>query len=137
MLESKKEQYEIEDETMTELGTFMKHNTKLLHLNLSQTNLSKRMLEMVGPILRRARSMLVLHLSGNPGVSDDLKRALHARAHCAPTTKHIHFDLLDRSRIGKDFRSEGPSALKSGLKLRRFMDDKKRRQDGQLEDYDF
>ena len=73
MLESKKEQYEIEDETMTELGTFMKHNTKLLHLNLSQTNLSKRMLEMVGPILRRARSMLVLHLSGNPGVSDDLK----------------------------------------------------------------
>lgn len=122
---------------MEELGTFMKHNSKLLHLNLSQTNLSRRMLEMIGPILRKARSMLALHLSGNPGVGQGLKDALHTRAHCAPPVEHVHFELLDRTKIGKGLRSEGPSLLKSGLKLRRFMHDKARRQDGQLPEFGF
>ena len=59
---------ELENEIMANLGKFMKHNAKLIHLNISHTNLNRNMMLKLGPILRRARSLLVVHASGNPGL---------------------------------------------------------------------
>ncbi len=39
----------------------------------------------LGPALRRAKSIISLHLSGNPGIDDELKEYLHKRVHCAPS----------------------------------------------------
>jgi len=50
------------------LCEFIKHNPKLLHLDLSYTGLTKLMLIEFGPALRKSKSMITLHLTGNPGI---------------------------------------------------------------------
>ena len=50
------------------LSKFMKYNQNLLHVDLSNTGLSKRMMMEFGGCLRKARSLICLHLSGNPGL---------------------------------------------------------------------
>jgi len=50
------------------LSKFMKYNQNLLHVDLSNTGLTKRMMMEFGGTLRKARSLMCLHLSGNPGI---------------------------------------------------------------------
>jgi hypothetical protein len=56
----------------------------LLHFDISKTGLSKYQLLELGPALRRAKSLISLHASGNPGVSQELCDELFARVHCQP-----------------------------------------------------
>ena len=59
-----------EDKTMVEnLSKFIKYNKNLLHLDLSYTGLDELTLMTIGSTLRRAKSLLSIHLTGNPGVT--------------------------------------------------------------------
>lgn len=86
----------VESEIMLNLCTFIKHNPKLLHLDLSHMGLPTAMLKELGPALRKAKSLVSLHISGNPGGTKKLKRFLHSRAKCTPKVKSVYIDHLDR-----------------------------------------
>ena len=60
----------------------IKRNKELLHLDLSQTNLTEYMLWHIGKALTRARSVISLHLSGNQGVTPTLIEQLRTRIRC-------------------------------------------------------
>lgn len=47
----------------------IKHNRQLIHLDLTSTGLNESVVKEVGTSLRRATSLLAIHLSGNPGMS--------------------------------------------------------------------
>lgn len=79
-----KEITDSEKDTITNLCKFIKYNPKLLHMDLSKTGLSDKMLLFFGPALRRAKSLISLHLSGNPGIDRDIIDSLFKRAHCQP-----------------------------------------------------
>lgn len=87
-----------EQEIIQNLCTFIKHNPKLLHLDLSHMGLSHLMLRELGPALRRAKAIISLHISGNPGVDKALRKYLHARVHCAPKIKTNHIDVIERDK---------------------------------------
>lgn len=63
------------------LGRFIKYNKNLLHLDLSYTRLDEETLTKIGIFLRRAKSLLSIHLSGNLGVNQNLKFFLLKRLH--------------------------------------------------------
>jgi hypothetical protein len=68
--------------TIHNICKFIKYNPKLIHFDISKTGLSKDQLREIGPALRRAKSLLALHASGNPGVSKEITDELFARVHC-------------------------------------------------------
>ena len=51
------------------LGKMIKYNQKILHLDLSGTGLTKNIVYGLGGCLRKSRSLLCIHLSGNPGLT--------------------------------------------------------------------
>ena len=51
------------------LGKIIKHSKTIIHMNLTGTGLSSSVIYEMGNCLRRARSLLCLHLSGNPGLT--------------------------------------------------------------------
>lgn len=63
------------------LGKFIKYNKNLLHLDLSHTRLESDMIKDIGANLRRAKSLISVHFSGNPGVNDEVKQFLFDRIH--------------------------------------------------------
>lgn len=67
---------------ISKLTKFIKYNKNLLHLDLTCTGLTDQMLRAIGTALRRARSILSLHLSGNPGITPALKSFLYQRIRC-------------------------------------------------------
>ena len=67
MQTSEKEQKEL----VSLIGSFLKHNKNLIHLDLTCTGLSEFIIRAVGTTLRRAASVLAIHLSGNPGLTAD------------------------------------------------------------------
>lgn len=74
----------LENETHSEfvtrsLGEFIRHNKQLEHLDLSNTGLSEQVFIGLVPYLKRAKSILGLHLSHNPGVSAEVKAFLHKK----------------------------------------------------------
>lgn len=75
ILNSSSEPAEMNDiyemEVAQNLCKFIKYNQNLLHVDLSNTGLTKRMLIEFGGALRKARSLICLHLSGNPGLLGD------------------------------------------------------------------
>lgn len=68
------------------LGKFIKRNKNLIHLDLSHTQLTEGMLWWLGSTLTRAPSLASLHLSGNPGITSELKRQLQLRIRCKKIT---------------------------------------------------
>jgi len=59
---------EDEEAVLTMLGKMIKHNSNLLHLDLSGTGLGTFIIDGIATALRKAKSILCLHLSGNPGL---------------------------------------------------------------------
>ena len=51
----------------------MKYNKNLLHLDLSFTRINSTVVRGLGSCLTRAKSLIVIHFSGNPGVTQDNK----------------------------------------------------------------
>ena len=51
------------------MQTFLKQGKRLVHLNLTSTNLSEKLILSILPQIKRAKSLMGIHLSGNPGVT--------------------------------------------------------------------
>ena len=70
---------------------FIKYNKHLIHLDLSYTRLDEMMINLLGTSLRRAKSLVAVHFTGNPGVkkepSDYLQQRVHCRSHKDRETK--------------------------------------------------
>ena len=66
-------------EMIKNMSQFIKRNKKLLHLNLDSTFLSEYMLFHLCSCLTRSQSCLALHVSGNPGITFQLKEILWRR----------------------------------------------------------
>ena len=64
------------------LGKIIKHSKTILHMNLTGTGLSEGVIFEMGNSLRRARSLLCLHLSGNPGLTSENFEYLNTRIKC-------------------------------------------------------
>ena len=55
------------------LFRFVKVDKRLIHLDLTQTNLSEQMILHIMPGIRKSKSLMAVHFSGNPGVTKRLK----------------------------------------------------------------
>ena len=64
------------------LGKIIKHSRTLQHMNLTGTGLVDEVIYEMGNNLRKARSILVLHLSANPGLSQENMEYLSQRIRC-------------------------------------------------------
>ena len=79
---------------MNLLGSIIKKNKNLLHLNLDATGLTEAMICMIGKNMRRAKSLLSIHLSFNSGT---LPRAIK-------TVRQIIHAVDEYTPLHKDFR---------------------------------
>jgi hypothetical protein len=65
------------------LGEIIKKNKSLLHLNLDAVGLTEVMVCMIGKIMRRAKSLLSIHMSYNPGslpkAIETVRQTIHAK----------------------------------------------------------
>ena len=66
------------------LSKFIKYNKHLIHLDLSYTRLDEMMITALGTSLRRAKSLIAVHFTGNPGASQTTAEYLQQRIHCRP-----------------------------------------------------
>ena len=64
------------------LGKLIKHSKILTHINLTGTGLSAEVIYEMGNSLRKCRSILVIHLSGNPGLTQKNLEYLSTRIRC-------------------------------------------------------
>lgn len=73
---------------------FIKYNQNLYHLNLSNTGLNDDLIKKIGVALRKARALVCIHLTGNPGISEYNVNFLHKRIRCQePMGKYIAMDF--------------------------------------------
>ena len=81
-LEKLNPMYSHNKSVIANLSQFIKRNKKLLHLNLDSTQLSEFMLFMLCKCLTRAQSCISFHVSGNPGITAELREILWRRVRC-------------------------------------------------------
>ena len=67
------ELYEHNSKVSLLLAKFIKRNKSLMHLDLTSTQMTEIMLWTVGKALSRAPSLQGIHLSGNPGITPELR----------------------------------------------------------------
>ena len=92
VLEAEKQLDADEAEILENLGKFIKYNKFLQQLDLSHTGMRTNLLRELASCLRRAKSLLTLDLSGNPGVNNELRKYISDRIRCKP-------DPLDLERL--------------------------------------
>lgn len=106
--------------------TMIKRNKSLLHLDLSHTALTEYMLWHIGKALSRARSVVSLHLDGNPGFTPTLAEQLQTRIRCQPAAPYRKIGLyvgLDadaagvRTQRGR-FRAHDEAVVSERMQLR-------------------
>ena len=61
------------------LEKFISHNRSLLHIDLSDTGLTHFMLLRLGNAMNISPSLLAIHLSGNPGITEAQVKRLAAK----------------------------------------------------------
>lgn len=92
---NEKDQVEIFNDVLTKqaqisienLCIFIKKNKNLIHIDLTNTGLNEKQIWFFGRALRRCKSLRVLHLCGNPGITDRVKEYLATRAHAKVVDK--------------------------------------------------
>ena len=67
---------------MKALVGFVKYNQKLYHLDLTHTGLNELMIKKIGTALNKARSLVGIHLSDNPGITERNLEFLKDRIRC-------------------------------------------------------
>jgi len=70
--DKKAEEQKLDEHTQVVLDSllkFIKYNKHLIHLDLSYTHLDEPMIIALGTSLRRAKSLVAVHFTGNPGVT--------------------------------------------------------------------
>ena len=124
----------IEKGIMENLCMFIKKNSNLLHLDLSHMSIHTEMIKEIGPAMTRAKSMIALHLSGNPGVTKDVKKYFRQRIRTVPKYRPIHIDHIDRDEMrdlhahtghhgGFKPKSTKDGIFKAGQQLKQFARD--------------
>ena len=86
---------DLNNETLKNLTRFIKRNGSLIHLDLTQTNLTEYMLWKIGESLARAKSLVSIHLSGNQGITPAYKKHIFSRIRCRklPEEHKIGLDI--------------------------------------------
>lgn len=83
---------------MNLLAEIIKKNKSLLHLNLDAVGLTEAMVCMIGKNLRRAKSLLSIHMSYNPGTLpkaiETVRETIHAKEKMAKQNRDIRLKLL-------------------------------------------
>jgi hypothetical protein len=93
--------------------------------------LPKSILVEFGAALRKSRSLLCLHLSGNPGVDEELRHNIEERAHCAPRYKHNVIDVINKENVQRVVEGRlVNNKLQEGLKLRNIQELKNKQHNG-------
>ena len=59
------------DYVLLYIGKIIKQNKNMQHMDLSGTGLNSKIIYELGKCLRRARAVCCIHLSGNPGMSEE------------------------------------------------------------------
>lgn len=77
------------DFVVSHLSKFVKYNRNLLHLDLSSTRLTDKEIKELGSSLRRAKSLVSIHFSGNPGVSMGVREFLFEKLRCRPSKEDL------------------------------------------------
>lgn len=88
------------------LTRFIKYNHHLYHFDLSHTGLNEGVLKKVGASLSKARALVTLHLSGNPGINDRNLKYLKKRIRCKSQRPYVH---IDWTPIEADSSAKKPS----------------------------
>ena len=91
----------------------IKHNLKFLHFDLTSTGLTTHIIQNLGKQLRRSRSLLSIHLSGNPGVNDYTSQALRERIVARPNEDINRYNRI--SAKVNQYLSKLPGNLVDGL----------------------
>jgi hypothetical protein len=76
------------------LGRSIKFNEKLKHMDLSGTGLTTFIIEGLGPVLKRSRSLQCLHLDGNPGLDQKRREFLVKRMAARPNEDMDRFKQI-------------------------------------------
>jgi hypothetical protein len=67
--------------SVDDLCNLIKSSQNIIHLDLSSSGLTESLMLNFGKALRRSKSLRALHLSGNPGISQNLIENLSERVH--------------------------------------------------------
>jgi len=84
------------DEIAVNLCCFIKYNQNLMHLNLSHTFMDKDMIHKVSEAMNKARSLQSLHLSGNPGITDENINFIRKHIVCKDPRPAITINFYDK-----------------------------------------
>ena len=83
---------EDQNTVLTLIGTIIKRNKNILHMDLTSCGLTEFILIGIGNAMRKARSLLAIHLSGNDlGVTDKSKQYIRDRVRCRPQEDIEHY----------------------------------------------
>lgn len=74
----------------------IKHNKSLIHIDLSSTGLGKFIIKEIGTCLKRAKSCLAVHLSGNFGLNPENYEFLINRIKSRPNEDIARFLRIEK-----------------------------------------
>lgn len=77
-------------------------------MDITSTGLSSFIIKEIGTCLRRARSILSIHLSGNPGLNNENFDFLVNRLRCRPNEDITRFSKIEAvlAHMTKDFPAQ-------------------------------
>ena len=92
-------------EVAEHLCHFIKYNQNLYHLNLSNTQLDADMLRKVTDSMDKARSLVSLHLSGNPGINEENIQFIRKHIVCKSARKAVEIRFPEQDKALKNSNS--------------------------------
>jgi len=101
------------------LGSFIKYNQVLQHLDLSHTGLNEEAIKKIGICLNKSRALISFHLTGNPGISPHIAAMLAARIKCKEEVKvpaQINFGV-GNSKLNDARMSKKRELISENLKI--------------------
>jgi hypothetical protein len=80
------------------LRQFLLINRRLIHLDLSYTSLSSGIMYKMLPAIRKAKTLMAIHFTGNPGVTQEFKQWTFEKLDC---NRPMACEGLDLTKILK------------------------------------
>jgi len=75
-------------------------NRKLIHLNLNNTGLNEDILNMLIPELKQSVSLMGVHLSNNPGISEEvISNFRNSLTSLTENIEHINFPNFEEEQV--------------------------------------
>lgn len=75
-------------------------NRKLIHLNLNNTGLTEDILNMLIPELKQSFSLMGVHLSNNPGISEEvISNFRNSLTSLTENIEHINFPNFEEEQV--------------------------------------